>query len=55
MTTEQYIDGKRYSTWRPEYKQNDIIVTNRFPDNTVKTVSNSTLMQCLYRTEPVPQ
>lgn len=28
MTTEQYIDGKRYSTWRPEYKQNDIIVTN---------------------------
>lgn len=28
MTTEQYIDGKRYSTWRPEYKQNDIIVSN---------------------------
>ena len=28
MTTEQYLDGVKYSKWRPDYKDNNIIVTN---------------------------
>lgn len=28
MTTEQYLDGVKYSKWRPEYKNNNIIVAN---------------------------
>ena len=36
MSTEQYLDGLKYSKWRPEYKDNNIIVFNNNLNTNVK-------------------